>query len=261
MLRYPDFDPVAFSILGKDVRWYSVMYMGGILFAFWFFRRAARLGRLALDARHIEGLMLTGVFGMMLGARIFYVTVYNWPFYSEHPEKVLDLSGGGLSYHGAIIGIGLATLLYAKLNKLSYLNITDHISVMAPFGIALGRLGNFINGELWGRPTDVPWAMVFPDAGPEPRHPSQLYESFLEGWLMLAIMMFLYHRFRWKPGILSGVYLMLYATMRSIGETFRQPDRQLGFLAGGLTMGQLLCLLMLAFGLGTVIVNSRRSSP
>ncbi len=260
MLKYPEFDPVAFTVLGKDVRWYSVMYMAGILFAFWFFRRAQRLGRLVLEPRQIEGLMLTGVFGMMIGARTFYVLVYNFPFYAEHPERILQLSQGGLSYHGAIVGIGLAALLYAKLNKLPYLNITDHICVMAPFGIGLGRLGNFINGELWGRTSDVPWAMVFPGAGPEPRHPSQLYESGLEGWLMLALMMTLYARKRAKPGVLSGIYLVTYGMLRIVGETFRQPDAQIGLLAGGISMGQLLSLLMITFGAGTLVVVNRLKS-
>ena len=265
MLKYPEIDPIALSLFGKDVRWYSVMYMAGILFAFWFFRRAQARGRLPLEPRQIEGLMLTGVFGMMVGARTFYVLVYNYAFYAEHPERILQLSQGGLSYHGAIVGIGIATLLYAKVHKLSYLAITDHISTMAPFGIGLGRLGNFINGELWGRPSDVPWAMVFPGAGDEPRHPSQLYESVLEGWLMLAVMMFLYQRLRGaKPGLLSGIYLMIYGTMRIIGENFRQPDPQIGLLPGGLSMGQLLSLIMIVFGAGTVLVTRRlgaRSTP
>lgn len=259
MLEYPDFDPVAVSIFGKEVRWYSVMYMAGILFAFWFFRRAQRSGRLLMEQRQIEGLMLAGVFGMMVGARTFYVLVYNYPFYAEHPERILNLSQGGLSYHGAIIGIGLSTLLYAKVQKLAYLNITDHVSTMAPFGIGLGRLGNFINGELWGRTTDAPWGMVFPSAGAEPRHPSQLYESVLEGWVMLAVMMTLYNRKRFAPGVLSGIYLIVYGAMRIIGENFRQPDAQLGFLAAGLSMGQLLSIGMIAFGAGTIAVVTRKA--
>lgn len=262
MINYPEIDPVAITIpiLDKEVRWYSVMYMAGILFAFWFFRRAQRLGRLHLQTGQIEGLLLTGVFAMMLGARTFYILVYNYAFYAEHPERILRISQGGLSYHGAILGIGLATLLYAKVHKVSYLNITDHICVMAPFGIGLGRLGNFINGELWGRVSDVPWAMVFPGAGDAARHPSQLYESFLEGWLMLALMLFLYARRPMKPGILSGIYLVTYGCMRMIGEIFRQPDAQVGFLAGGLSMGQVLSLIMVAFGAGTLLVISRQSS-
>ncbi len=260
MIPYPEIDPVAISVFGREVRWYSVMYMIGIVYMFWWLRRGALRGRLALDARKIESLMLTGVVGMMLGARTFYVLVYNFPFYAEHPEKILQLSQGGLSYHGALIGIALATLIFAKVQKVPYLNLTDHICCAVPLGIAFGRIGNFINGELWGRTTDVAWGMVFPAAGMEPRHPSQLYNSLLEGWLMFAIMLYLYERRKdLAPGALSGLYLIMYGCVRLFAEQFRQPDAQLGLLTLGLSMGQILCLLMITFGAGTLLVVSRIS--
>ncbi len=263
-MKFPEIDPVMadfgpWEIFGTslgpiELRWYSTMYVIGLLAMYLFLRYASKKQRLKLTTEQIENLMVYGLIGMILGARSTYVFVYNFSYYFNHPGEIFAVSKGGLSFHGAFIGVALAILIYAKRNKTSFLTICDHVATLASFGLGLGRIGNFINGELWGRVTDHPWGMVFPDGGPLPRHPSQLYESFFEGWVLLGIMLFIYARFKLKPGITSGIFICFYSFFRYLIEYFREPDQQLGLFMGHFSMGQILCMIMFAFGVGVIMV-------
>lgn len=247
MLTFPQIDPVIVSLGPLQLRWYSMMYVIGLMAVYYFFRHASKKGTLKLDQQQIENVMLYALIGMIVGARLTYVFVYNFDHYMAHPEEIIATWKGGLSFHGAILGISLAILLYCRRNGKRFFNVMDHMVIAAPIGLGFGRIGNFINGELWGRVTDAPIGMVFPDGGPLPRHPSQLYESLFEGWILLAIMMFIYSR---KPrlGVSSAFFLLFYGTFRFFIEFFREPDSQLGTILGPFSMGQLLCAIMWAVG-------------
>ena len=247
MLEYPQIDPIIIALGPIQLRWYSLMYVLGLTACYYFLRDASRKGRLRFDEQQVESIMLYGLIGMIFGARLAYVFVYNFDHYIEHPGEILATWKGGLSFHGAITGIGIAILIFAKRSKKSFLNITDHISTIAPVGLMFGRIGNFINGELWGRITDAPIGMIFPDGGPFPRHPSQLYESFFEGLVLLGIM-FLIYRSKPRTGVLTSCFLILYATFRFFIEFFREPDSQLGTILGPFSMGQILCGIMWLLG-------------
>lgn len=258
MVTFPQINPVFFAIGPFELRWYSLMYVIGLLAVYFFFRYASRKGTLQLNHQEIESVMLVGMLGMILGARLVYVFVYNFDFYIERPGEIFATWKGGLSFHGAIFGIAMALLIYARRKNKSFFNITDHMVTIAPVGLGFGRIGNFINGELWGRVTDSPIGMIFPDAGPSPRHPSQLYESLFEGWILLAIMLLIYSR-KPRTGVLSGTFLIGYATFRFFIEFFREPDKQLGEVLGPFSMGQVLCAIMWVIGalIMTYALNSK----
>ncbi len=247
MLSYPEIDPVIFSIGPLQLRWYSLMYIIGLSAAYWFLRYSSRKGTLKATYEQIEGIMGSALFGLILGARLTYVFVYNFDHYMSHPEEILQVWKGGLSFHGALIGICLSVLWYCRKQKIPYFNVMDHAAIVTPVGLGFGRLGNFINGELWGRVTDAPVGMIFPGAGPLPRHPSQLYESFFEGIVLMLILLLFYSR-KPKSGVISGVFLIGYATFRFFVEFFREPDSQLGTVLGPFSMGQILCGIMWTIG-------------
>ena len=247
MLTYPEIDPIIVDLGYIQLRWYSLMYIIGLITVFVWLRRGVKVGTLDLNEDQVEKIMIYGLVGMILGARLTYVFVYNFPHYWANPGDIVAVWKGGLSFHGGFIGVITALLIFAKIHKISYLNLCDHCAVAVPVGIGFGRIGNFINGELWGRVTDAPIGMVFPSGGPLPRHPSQLYESALEGWLLLVILYFL-HRSRPKLGVTSAGFVLGYATFRFIVEFFRQPDEQLGTVLGPFSMGQVLCSIMWLFG-------------
>lgn len=258
MLTYPQIDPVIVSLGPLQLRWYSMMYVIGLMAVYYFFRYASRKGTLKLDQQQIENVMLYGLIGMIVGARLTYVFVYNFDHYMQHPEEILATWKGGLSFHGAVFGICMAVILFCRRNGKSFFNIMDHMATATPIGLGFGRIGNFINGELWGRVTDAPIGMVFPDGGPLPRHPSQLYESVFEGWVLLAIMFFIYSR-RPRVGVLSACFLIFYGTFRFFIEFFREPDSQLGTVLGPFSMGQLLCALM--WVVGGIIISWTMQQP
>lgn len=259
MLTYPQIDPVIFQIGPLAVRWYGLMYLGGFLFAsFWIGRLAPRRG-LEFDKDRLSDLLFYGVLGVILGGRLGYVFFYNAGYFVEHPLKVFAVWEGGMSFHGGLLGVVCAALLFCRRYKLAVLPMGDVIAAAAPVGLGLGRLGNFINGELWGRTTDLPWGMVFPNAGPVPRHPSQLYEFILEG-VVLFLLLWLLHGIRSREGVPFFSFFMGYGVFRFLVEFVREPDTQLGYLWGGATMGQLLSLPMILFGLcGLLWVFRRRS--
>ncbi len=257
MLQYPKIDPVIFELGPLQLRWYSLMYIIGLMACYYFFKYASRKGTLKLNNQEIESVMLYGLIGMILGARLTYVFVYNFDHYMQHPGEILATWKGGLSAHGAMVGIATGVLIFCKRFNKSFFNITDHMVTIAPVGLGFGRIGNFINGELWGRVTDSPLGMIFPDAGPFPRHPSQLYESFFEGWLMLAIML-LFYRKQPRTGVISGFFLIFYGTFRFFIEFFREPDAQLGEVLGPFSMGQVLCALMWILGVLIIALTANR---
>jgi phosphatidylglycerol:prolipoprotein diacylglycerol transferase len=248
-IPYPDFNPVAFTIFTLPIRWYALAYITGLVLGWRYCAYLIRRAPIVLTTEALDDLLVWVTFGVVLGGRVGYVLFYRPGYYVQNLAEIPAVWHGGMSFHGGCAGVILALALFARKNRLSLLAIGDIVVSAVPIGLFFGRLANFVNGELFGRPTDVPWAMVFPGAGPEPRHPSQLYQATLEG-LVLFVVLFILERSgaRHRRGVQTGVFLMGYAIARTIGELFRQPDPQLGFLLFGVTMGQLLSLPMLLSG-------------
>lgn len=261
-LTFPDFDPVALEFGPLVVRWYALAYIVGLLigwkYAVWLNRRPAGL----VPQAALDDFLAWAVIGIILGGRIGYVLFYQPGYFLENPLAIFELWHGGMSFHGGLIGIILAMVLFARRRSIPFLALTDLVAAAGPIGLFLGRLANFVNGELYGRPSEVPWAMAFPAGGPSPRHPSQLYEAALEGLLLFLVLFVLANLFRARrwPGAISGAFLAGYGLSRIIVEFFREPDPQLGFLTGGATMGQLLSAPMVLLGIA-VIVYARRQKP
>jgi phosphatidylglycerol:prolipoprotein diacylglycerol transferase len=256
ILPFPKFDPVLVHIGPFAIRWYALGYIVGILLG-WVYAKAilrsqrAWGGAAPISSVQFDDFVLWVTLGIILGGRIGYVLFYNPSHFLEHPIEILELWNGGMSFHGGFLGCVLAVVLFARRRKISILSLGDVTCAVAPIGIFLVRLANFINGELWGRTTDVPWAMVFPnrDAGPLARHPSQLYEATLEGLVLFVVLALLVRLGALKrPGLILGAFALCYGLARSFGEFFREPDAQLGFLWGGLTMGMLLSIPMILGG-------------
>lgn len=267
VLPFPVIDPVLIEIGPLAIRWYALGYIAGILLGWWYARRLVSNetlwapARPAMTREDIDDFILWITFGIILGGRIGYVLFYNFEVYLQNPLEALKLWQGGMSFHGGFIGSVLAIILFARRRGVRLWSLLDISAICTPFGLFFGRLANFINGELWGRPSDVPWAMVFPGAGPEPRHPSQLYEAALEGIVLFVVLWILAHRFHAfkKPGLIAGTFTAGYGISRFIVEFFRQPDAQIGFLSGGLTMGMLLSLPMIVLGLWCIAGSRRRT--
>ncbi len=260
MLVHPQFDPIAFSLGPLAVRWYGLMYL--IAFALFYWLGRLRLQRplwsqaSGLSLRDLEDLLFWGVLGVVLGGRLGYVLFYKPGWYASHPLEIFEVWKGGMSFHGGLIGVLVAVALFCRLRGLRFLRVTDFVAPLVPIGLAAGRLGNFINGELWGRPTDVPWAMVFPQVDSLPRHPSQLYQFAGEGILLFVILWWFSSRPR-PVGAVSGMFLVGYAALRFIAEFAREPDDFLGLQALSLTMGQWLCIPMFIAGIA-LLAWSRR---
>ena len=238
------------------LRFYSLAYLLGVIVAFWHLNRMIARPGAPMAKRHAEDLFFWCTLGVILGGRLGYATFYE-PALWTNPTSLLALWNGGMSFHGGLVGVLAAIAYVTWRGKLSFLRVCDYIAVNVPFGMMFGRLANFVNGELWGRPADVPWAMVFPRAGPQPRHPSQLYEAGLEGLLMVIVMLglFWWTRSRWRPGLLVGVFTFGIAAARFVVEFFREPDSQLAEFAAstGLSMGQWLTIPLIVIGLGLVV--------
>lgn len=249
MLAFPYIDPVAFSIGPIKVHWYGLMYLFGFISAWGLAHWRAKHYQLDWTSEQIGDLIFYAALGVIIGGRVGYMLFYNTQQLFTKPWVLLKLWEGGMSFHGGLIGVAVALLLFARKVKKPFLQIGDFVAPLVPLGLAAGRAGNFINGELWGRVTDVPWAMVFPHSDGQPRHPSQLYELGLEG---IALFLFIWW-YAAKPrpaGCVSAMFLIGYAACRLIAECFREPDVQLGFIAfDWLTMGQLLSIPMLMGGL------------
>lgn len=265
VLPYPSFDPVLFAIGPFVVRWYALAYIFGILLGWLYARAIIRSQKLwggpaPMTAVDFDDFILWVTLGIILGGRFGYVVFYNWDYFRVHPLEIFELWKGGMSFHGGFAGCVFAVIGFARKRGISILSLGDVTCAVGPIGLLLGRIANFINGELWGRPTDVSWAMVFPGGGPLPRHPSQLYEAALEGLLLLFVLALLMRFGALKrPGFIVGAFALGYGLARSFAEMFREPDVQLGYLWGGLTMGTLLSLpLMLAGAIFIVTAVWRR---
>jgi phosphatidylglycerol---prolipoprotein diacylglyceryl transferase len=264
ILTFPHINPVLISIGPLAVRWYALAYIVGII-AGWIYARAIIAspklwgGPAPLTVAAYDDFIVWITLGIILGGRIGYVLFYNFSHFREYPSEILQLWNGGMSFHGGVLGSVLATVLFALRRHISILSLGDVTLAVAPIGLFLGRLANFINGELWGRPSDVPWAMIFPTGGPLPRHPSQLYEAALEGLVLLAVLGVLVRCGALKrPGLVSSSFALVYGVLRIFCEFFREPDVQLGFLWGGLTMGMLLSIPLIVAGVIGLIFASAR---
>jgi phosphatidylglycerol:prolipoprotein diacylglycerol transferase len=253
MLVHPQFDPIAVHLGPLVLRWYGLMYL--LAFGFvWLLGRARIAARSdgVWTRKDLEDALFYGILGTILGGRLGYVLFYKAGDYLAEPWKIFYVWEGGMSFHGGMIGVIFAMWLFARRRRIDWLAITDFIAPLVPLGIAAGRLGNFINAELWGRPSDVPWAMVFPNVDAIPRHPSQLYEFALEGIALFALVW--WYSMKPRPrGAVSGVFLIGYGFFRFIVEFTREPDSYLGVLAMGLTMGQWLSLPMIAVGVWLLV--------
>ena len=258
VIPFPQIDPVFFHLGPLAVRWYALAYIVGIV-AGWFYARAMiaspRLwgGPAPLAVADYDDFVIWATLGIILGGRIGYVLFYNLPHFLGHPVEIFELWHGGMSFHGGVLGVIVAVILFALRRGIPMLSLGDVTTAVAPIGICLVRIANFVNGELWGRPADVPWAMVFPNAGAIPRHPSQLYEATLEGLVLLIVLGILVQMGALKrPGLVTGVFALGYGVARIGCEFFREPDPQLGFLWGGLTMGMLLCIPLILAGIAAL---------
>lgn len=267
-LAFPDFDPVIFSVGPVALRWYGLMYLVGFVFAMWLANRRADKPSSGWKRSEVETLLYAGFVGVFLGGRIGYVLFYNFPLFAENPLYLFKVWDGGMSFHGGLMGVIIAMWWFARRTKRHFLQVADFVAPLIPFGLGMGRIGNFINGELWGRVTlDTPWAILFPTSYSEdvklaaadpslmpvleqygvlPRHPSQLYEMLLEG-IVLFIILNVFVRKSRPMGSVSGLFLIGYGLFRIIVEFFRQPDAQLG-LFGGISMGQILSVPMIIIG-------------
>lgn len=298
MLVHPQFDPVAVQIGPLAIHWYGLMYLAGFMAFLWLGRKRIAMLNTAQNARRktqesrrktrktqeerrqaqdsrnqsipsripipftnklLDNLLFYGVLGVILGGRLGYVLFYKAAYYSAHPLEIFAVWQGGMSFHGGFLGVLVAMAWFAHKHHLRWLQLTDFIAPLVPPGLALGRLGNFINGELWGRPTDVPWAMIFPNVDKLPRHPSQLYEFALEGVLLFTLLWW-YARKPRPVGAVSGLFLIGYGSFRFLVEYTREPDDFLGLLSLGMSMGQWLSLPMVIAGVLLMVLSSRRAA-
>ena len=260
---FPPLDPVAVSLGPVIIRWYALAYLAGFVLGWRYCLYLARRNPKGPTPQQYDDFLTWAVLGTVLGGRLGYILFYQPEYYFSHPLEMLQVWHGGMSFHGGMLGVTGAALLFTRRRHIGFFAFTDVLACVTPIGLGLGRLANFVNGELYGRATDVPWAIVFPRGGDAPRHPSQIYEALLEGLVLLVIMWGLSRREKWRarPGFLSGSFLFLYGVFRFGLEFFREPDVQLGFLWFGATMGQYLCVPMILFGLYLLMRSERRAVP
>jgi phosphatidylglycerol:prolipoprotein diacylglycerol transferase len=260
-LQFPDMDPVLIHLGPFAIRWYALAYIGGIVLG-WIYARALikneKLwgGPAPISLVQLDDFILWVTIGIIVGGRTGYVLFYNLPFFAQHPAAIFMLWEGGMSFHGGFLGCVVAVMWFARRNGIPILSLGDVVTAVGPIGLFLGRLANFVNSELWGRVADpsLPWGVIFPNGGPLPRHPSQLYEAFLEGIVLFTVLAVMIRMGALKrPGLILGSFIAIYAMARITGELFREPDPQLGFLWGGLTMGMLLSVPMIVAGIILIV--------
>jgi len=267
IISFPNIDPIAFSIGPLAVRWYSIAYIVGLLFAVWYAKRLVRnlavWGGKAPKAttEQIDDLLLWVTLGVIAGGRLGYVLLYKPSMIIDDPLQVLQLWSGGMSFHGGFLGVVVATLLFGRKHGVPFLQLLDLAAVTVPVGLGLGRLANFIQGELFGRASDVPWAMVFPNGGPMPRHPSQLYEFVLEGVVLFAVLWLAVHKGKvlMRTGMASGIFGIGYGLSRIIVEFAREPDAHVGYIGGWGTLGMIYSLPVVIAGIW-LVMNAKRSA-
>ncbi|MDD2539579.1 MAG: prolipoprotein diacylglyceryl transferase [Desulfuromonadaceae bacterium] len=258
-MHFPHIDPVFLSIGPLQFRWYGLMYVLSFIATYFILRSEVKRKQLHLTNDDVADLVFYGAMGVVLGGRIGYILFYNLGFYLANPLKLFAVWEGGMSFHGGFLGVALAFLLYSRRKKVPFMTLLDMAALCAPVGLGLGRIGNFINGELYGRPTDMPWGIIFPNSDGVPRHPSQLYEAFLEGLVLFLIVRLVSRRYS-ATGITAWSFVAGYGLFRFIVEFFRQPDAQLGTFFGLFSMGQLLSLPMFIIGTCAVVVLARRKT-
>ncbi|WP_322988110.1 prolipoprotein diacylglyceryl transferase [Hoeflea sp.] len=268
LMSFPDIDPVIFALGPVKIRWYGLAYVAGILLGWRYARRLAandRLwpgGRSPITPLDLDDFLVWATVGIVAGGRIGYILFYDMAAVAANPLRALEIWNGGMSFHGGVLGTLVAMILFARSRKIPVFSLFDVVCAVVPTGLFFGRIANFINSELWGRLTDVPWAFVFPTGGPFARHPTQLYEAGLEGLLLLAVLAVMIYRWNAlkSPGLIAGWFLIGYAMARIVVEFFREPDAHIGYLAGGwLTMGMVLSLPMIAIGIWAVVTAKSRA--
>jgi phosphatidylglycerol---prolipoprotein diacylglyceryl transferase len=262
LIPYPRISPDLISIGPLRIRWYGVMYVLGFLASYILIIRQKRSKQLGLVGPVAQDLIFYLAIGLIVGARLGYLLFYqynDYSYYLQHPLEILATWHGGMSFHGGLFGAVIAGWFFCRRRNMPFWAVADSVAVTAPIGLGLGRIGNFINGELFGRPTTVPWAMVFPEGGPLPRHPSQLYEALLEGLVLFTLLWHLRQR-TFQDGMMVAIFLVLYGIFRFVIEFFRSPDPQVGLVLGVFSMGQILCLTMVLGGL-LLAVYLRQSQP
>ncbi len=247
-MQFPNIDPVIFSIGPLSLRWYGLMYILGFAASYCLVLYQLRNKALGIQKAFMDDLFFYLIIGLVVGARLGYIIFYNLKFYIQNPLEIFILWHGGMSFHGGLLGTFIAGYLIIKKWKMDFFKVADIIIPTCPIGLGLGRIGNFINGELFGKPSNLPWAMIFPNGGPMPRHPSQLYEAFLEGMCLFLILWFYKDRKR-HDGDVFALFLILYGIFRIVCELFREPDAHLGYILGIFTMGQILSIFMLSIGI------------
>ena len=267
IMPFPEIDPVAFSLGPIAVHWYGLAYVAGILLGWLYARRLVSNpalwadGKPAVSVAQLDDFLVWAAAGIILGGRIGYVLFYDFASVAADPIRLIQIWNGGMSFHGGLAGTIVAMILFARRNGIAVWSLFDVVATVVPFGLLFGRIANFVNGELWGRLSDAPWAVVFPEAGPFARHPSQLYEAGLEGIMLLALLAIAVYRFGAlkRPGLVSGLFVCGYAASRIFVEFFREPDPQLGYLFGGwLTMGMVLSVPMFLIGIWAIL-RARRA--
>ncbi len=254
-LTFPAIDPIMIEIGPLAIRWYALAYVVGLFGGVWYAKHLVKKPPALMSPDQVDDFLLWVLLGIVLGGRLGYVLFYKPAYYAANPIEIVMTWEGGMAFHGGLLGVIAVILLFAKRKNIDKWYLADNVGCAVPIGLFLGRVANFINGELYGRTApDVPWAMAFPDGGPIPRHPSQLYEAFLEGLVLFVVMYLLWRneRLRARPGVLTGCFCVGYGLARSIVEVFREPDRHLGFIASGITMGQILSLPMILFGVWVI---------
>lgn len=261
-IPFPALDPVAIHFGPFGLRWYSLAYLAGIVLSWFLTKRMVRRYPSPVSGEMIDDSFFWMTVGMILGGRLGYVFFYNFGYYWEHPWQIFALWRGGMSFHGGLLGVIAAMFFYTRSVRVGFFDLSDLIACVTPIGLFFGRLANFVNAELYGRVTAVPWGVVFPHAGPLPRHPSQLYESCFEGFLLFVLLYTLWTRCVWariRPGFVSGLFLVGYAAARGVLENFREPDAQIGFLFARVTMGQMLTVPMLIVGIGIMLWSAKKA--
>lgn len=261
LLAYPHIDPVLVHLGPLAIRWYSLAYIAGVIGGYWWVGKLDKrsVQPMLSDAQR-EDIVVWAIVGIILGGRLGYIFFYNFAYFLENPADMLKVWEGGMSFHGGLVGVITSFFLFARKHKLRFLPLMDRIACVTPIGLFFGRLANFLNGELYGRVTDVPWAMIFPHGGELPRHPSQLYEAGAEGALLFVLLLILFNKTLGKyHGLLGGAFLAGYGCFRFLIEYAREPDAQLGLLFSFISMGQILCLPMIAIGAWLMISSKSRT--
>jgi phosphatidylglycerol:prolipoprotein diacylglycerol transferase len=253
-------DPILLELGPIRLSWYGLMYVFGFFISYLLVRYQMRRKEFGISKQEVENLYFYLILGLMVGARLGYVLFYDLKMYLADPLEIFAIWHGGMSFHGGLIGVLIVGIFFSWKNKKSFWRIADLIIVTVPIGLGLGRIGNFINGELYGRVTQVPWGMIFPKGGPLPRHPSQLYESALEGGVLFLILWLIKNK-KLPSGGLLALFLSLYGTFRFFIEFFREPDVQVGFVFGPFTMGQILCTFMIVGGIFLFVYLKRKVGP